>query len=154
MKRIIASIVVVMLTIPSLFAQETLRDVVKDYQRDNSEFSIFIPTFIIKVGIAFGDLEKEEREILKQIDDMRIVISENGFYKEDLVGLEEGIKSGKFTELMTVQEYDEKVRMIMHKKNKRCSEMLMLVESENETVMLLFDFKGEPDFKKFLALVN
>ena len=104
MKRIIASIVVVMLTIPSLFAQETLRDVVKDYQRDNSEFSIFIPTFIIKVGIAFGDLEKEEREILKQIDDMRIVISENGFYKEDLVGLEEGIKSGKFTELMTVQE--------------------------------------------------
>lgn len=154
MKRIIASIVIVMLTIPALFAQESLRDVVKDYQRHNSEFSIVIPTFLIKAGLAFGDLEDEEREILKQIDDMKIVISENRFYKEDLRSLEEGIKSGKFAELMIVQERDEKVRMILNKKNERRSELLMLVESDDETVMMLFNFKGEPDFKKFMAFVD
>lgn len=154
MKRILVTLIALMLTAPALLAQESLRDVVRDYQRHNSEFTIVIPTFLIKAGLAFGEMEEEERELLRQIDDMKIVISENRFYKDDLVGLEEGIKSGKFAELMTVQERDEKVRMILNKKNERRSEMLMLVESDDETIMMLFNFRGEPDFKKFMALVD
>jgi hypothetical protein len=30
----------------------------------------------------------------------------------------------------------------------------MLVESYNEKVLMLFDFHGEPDFKKFLSLAD
>ena len=44
--------------------------------------------------------------------------------------------------------------MIMNQKTKRKSEMLMLVESDDENVLMLFDFHGEPDLKKFMALTD
>ena len=56
--------------------QETLNDVVRDYQRNNSEFTLVIPSFLIKVGLAFGDMEDEEREVLEMIDDMKMFIYE------------------------------------------------------------------------------
>ena len=154
MKKIVIVLAIILLTIPNLFAQETLRDIVRDYQRNNSEFTIVIPTFLIKAGLAFGEMEDEEREVLQQIDDMKIVICEDNFSKYDFKSLEDGIKSGKFSELMTVNDHNETVRMIMHKKSERKSEMLMLVESDDETVLMLFNFKGEPDFKKFMALAD
>lgn len=154
MKKILAVIIVLMITAPALFAQETLKDVVRDYQNRNSEFTLVIPSFLIKVGLAFGDMEEEEREVLNMIDDMKIVICENSFRNNDFSMLEEGIRSGNFAEVMTVNDGGEKVRMIMNKKSKRRSEMLMLVESNDESVLMLFDFHGEPDFKKFLSFAD
>ncbi len=154
MKRIVAVLIVLMITAPAIIAQETLRDVVRDYQRSNSEFTLVIPSFLIKIGLAFGDMEEEEREVLEMIDDMKIVICENDFHKNDFSLLEEGIRSGNFAEVMTINDGGDKVRMIMNKKTKRKSEMLMLVESDDENVLMLFDFHGEPDFKKFISLAD
>ncbi len=154
MKRIVTVLIILLITTPALIAQETLKDVVRDYQRNNSEFTLVIPSFLIKVGLAFGDMEEEEREVLEMIDDMKIVICENKFHNNEFAALEEGIKSGNFAEVMTINDGDDKVRMIMNKKTKRRSEMLMLVESENENVLMLFNFHGEPDFKKFISLAD
>jgi len=154
MKRIVSILIVLIITAPALIAQETLSDVVKDFQRKNSEFTLVIPSFLIKVGLAFGDMEEEDREVLELIDDMKIVISENRFHKSDFSALEEGIKNGNFVEVMTVQERDEKIRMIMNQRAKRTSELLMLVESDDESVLMLFNFHGEPDFKKFISLAD
>ena len=154
MKRILTVLMILTLAISNIFAQESLRDVVKDYQNNNSEFSIVIPSFLIKMGAAFGDLDEEEREMLSQIHDMKIVISESHFHKGDFTLLEDGIKSGNFQEVLTVNDGGEKVRMIMNKKSNRKSEMLMLVESYNENILMLFDFHGEPDFKKLLSLAD
>lgn len=146
MKRIIAVIIILTIAIPALFAQETLREVVRDYQRTNSEFTMVIPSFLIKVGIAFGDMNEEEREVLELIDDMKIVICESRFAKNDFGHLEDGIRSGNFTELMTVKDQNETVRMVMNKKSQRKSEMLMVVESDDETVLMLFNFRGRTRF--------
>ncbi len=154
MKKILTVLIILMITAPALIAQETLKDVVRDYQRNNSEFSLVIPSFLIKVGLAFGDMEEEEREILKMIDDMKIVICENNFHKSDFSMLEEGIRIGNFAEVMTVNDGGDKIRMIMNKKTKRRSEMLMLVESDHENVLMLIDFHGEPDFSKFISLAH
>jgi hypothetical protein len=154
MKRIVSVLIILLVSIPTLFAQETLRDVVRDFQRNNSEFTLVIPSFLIKMGAAFGDMEEEEREVLEMIDDMKIVICENNFRKSDFSMLEDGIKSGNFAEVMTINDGGEKVRMIMNKRTKRRSEMLMLVESGHENVLMLFNFHGEPDFKKFLSLAD
>ncbi len=154
MKRIATVLIILLFTTPAIIAQETLRDVVRDYQNRNSEFTLVIPSFLIKVGLAFGDMEEEDREILEMIDDMKIVICENDFHKSDFSMLEDGIRSGNFAEVMTVNDGGEKVRMIMNKKSKRRSEMLMLVESDDENVLMLFDFHGEPDFSKFLSLAD
>ena len=154
MKRIVTILVILTLATSNIFAQESLRDVVKDYQNNNSEFSLVIPSFLIKMGAAFGDLDEEEREMLSQIHNMKIVISESHFHKSDFSLLEEGIKSGNFQEVLTVNDGGEKVRMIMHKKSSQKSEMLLLVESYNENVLLLFDFHGEPDFNKLLSLAD
>jgi hypothetical protein len=154
MKRIVSVLIILLVSIPTLFAQETLRDVVRDFQRNNSEFTLVIPSFLIKMGVAFGDMEEEEREVLEMIDDMKIVICENNFRKSDFSMLEDGIKSGNFAEVMTINDGGEKVRMIMNKRTKRRSEMLMLVESGHENVLMLFNFHGEPDFKKFLSLAD
>jgi len=154
MKRIVTILLVIILSTSGLFAQESLRDVVREFQRHNSEFTLVIPSFIIKLGLAYGDMEEEEREVLEMIDNMKIVISENHFHKVDLPLLEEGIKNGNFIEVMTVMERDESVRMIMNQKTKRKSEMLMLVESDDENVLMLFDFHGEADFSKFLSLAD
>lgn len=154
MKRIVTIMMVLVLTTITVSAQNTLSDVVRDYQRENSEFTLIIPTFLIKLGLAFGDLEEEEREVLKMIDDMKIVVSENRFGNNDFAMLDEGIRNGNFQEVMTVREQNETIRMIMNKKNKRKSEMLMLVESNDENVLMLFDFYGEPDLKKFMSLAD
>jgi len=154
MKRIATIFMISILAITSIKAQENLSDVVRDYQRKNSEFTLVIPSFLIKVGLAFGDMEEEDREVLEMIDDMKIVICENSFHKSDFTALEDGIKNGNFAEVMTVRDGDEKVRMIMNQKSKRKSEMLMLVESDDENVLMLFDFYGEPDFKKFICLAD
>ena len=154
MKRIVTILVVIIFTTSGIFAQNSLRDVVKDFQRHNSEFTIIIPSFLIKLGAAYGDMDEEEREVLEMIDNMKIVISENRFHKYDFTMLEEGIKNGNFLEVLTVRERDGTVRMVMNKKTERKSEMLMLVENDDENVLMLFDFRGEPDFNKFISLAN
>lgn len=92
MKRIVSILLVVILSTAGLAAQESLRDVVKEFQRNNSEFTLVIPSFLIKLGLAYGDMEDEEREVLKMIDNMKIVVSENHFRKADFSLLDEGIK--------------------------------------------------------------
>jgi hypothetical protein len=154
MKRILAVIIVIAISTSTIFAQETLRDVVKDYQNQNSEFTLVIPSFLLKMGLVFGDVDDDEREVLEHIDDMKIVICEKGFNKSDFTMLENGIKNGNFEELMTVNDGGDKVRMIINQKSKRKSEMLMLVEDGSENVLLLFDFHGEPDFAKFMSLAD
>jgi len=154
MKRIVTVLIVLILTAPALLAQESLRDVVRDYQNKNSEFTLVIPSFLIKVGLAFGEIEDEEREVLEMIDDMKIVICDNHFHKSDFMMLEEGINNGNFAEVMTVNDGNDKIRMIMNQRTKRKSEMLMLVESDDESVLMLFNFHGEPDFGKFLSLAD
>lgn len=138
----------------SLGYAQNLRDVVREYQDNNSEFTIVIPSFLFKMGLAFGDLEDDEKEVLQCIDNMKIVVSESNFKKGDFGLLDDGLKSGKFAEVMTVREKDETVRMIVNKRNKRKSELLMLVESDDENVLMLFGFHGEPDFSKFVCLVD
>lgn len=155
MKKLISVIIVIMLSAPVLFAQETLKEVVRDYQRNNSEYTFVIPSFLIKMGLAFGEMEDEEREVLEMIDDMKIVICENNFKKGDFSILDNGIKNGTFSELMTVNDGGDKVRMIMNQKSKQKSELLMIVEGvDNENVMMLFDFHGEPDFRKFISMTD
>lgn len=154
MKKIIVLMIVATFSITMLSAQETLREVVNDYQNNNSEFTLVIPSFLVKMGVRFGDLEDEEREVLENIDNMKIVISENNFEKSDFSLLERGIKNGTFSELMTIHEEDETIRMILNKKSESKSELLMLVEGENESVIMLIDFHGEPDFKNFVSLVD
>lgn len=153
MKKIVALLMVFGL-LSSVSLAQSLRDVVCEYQDNNSEMTIVIPSFLFKMGIAFGDLEEEEKEVLNCIDNMKIVVSESNFQNSDFGLLDEGLKSGKFAEVMTVREQDETVRMIVNKKNKRKSELLMLVESDDENVLMLFNFHGEPDFKKFACLVD
>lgn len=154
MKRIATVLIILLLTTPAIIAQESLRDVMRDYQNKNSEFTIVIPSFLIKAGLAFGEMDDEDREILEMIDNMKIVICENDFNTGDFELLEEGIKNGNFAEIMTVNDGGDNVRMIMNQKSKRKSEMLMVVESDDENVLMLFDFHGEPDFSKFLSLAD
>lgn len=154
MKKIIVVALVLFMSTGILTAQESLREVVKDYQNKNSEFTLVIPSFLVKMGVQFGDLEDDEREVLENIDNMKIVICEHGFNKSDFSLLEEGIRTGKFAELMTVNDGGDKVRMIINKKSERRSELLMLVESDDENVLLLMNFHGEPDFKKLACLVD
>ncbi len=154
MKKIVTILVILLFAISGVFAQETLRDVVKDYQKRNSEFTLVIPSFLLKMGLALGDISDEKREVIKQIDDMKIVICENDFHTSDFSMLEDGIKGGNFKELITVNSRDEKVRMVLNEKSKKRSELLMIVEEDNENVMILINFHGEPDFSKFLTLVD
>jgi len=154
MKKIAAILFLLMLITPSLMAQNTLKDVVRDYQRQNSEFTMVIPSFIFKMGLAFGDLEDEEREVLQQIDKMKIIISDKRFRNNEFILLVEGIKEGRFKEIMTVYDQKDKVRMVYHQKNDRKSELLMLVEDGTENVMILMNLHGEPDFSKFISLAD
>ena len=164
MKRLVTFIMLITLVTSSVFAQETLSSIVRDYQRHNSEFTFVIPTFLIKIGLVFGDmnnkdsevaiLNDKDREILEMLEDMKIVVSENPFNMNDFTALEDGIRNGDFVEVMRAQERDERVRMIMNHKSKNKSEMLMIVENNVENVLMLFDFYGEPDFKKFMALTD
>src|SRR6056297_3596064 len=153
MKKIAAILFLLMLITSSLMAQNTLKDVVRDYQRQNSEFTM-VPSFILKMGLAYGDLEDEEREVVKQIDKMKIIISDKGFKNNEFILLDEGIKEGRFKEIMTVYDQKDKVRMVYHQKNDRKSELLMLVEDGTENVMILMNLHGKPDFSKFISLAD
>lgn len=154
MKKIVTVLVLLILTTPALIAQNTLKDVVREFQQKNSEITMVIPSFIMKFGLAFGDLDDAEREAFKAIDNMKIVVSEKSFYNDDLSLLDDGLKGGKFIEVMTVHDHKNKVRMIVNQKNKRKSELLMLVEDGSENVMILMNLHGDPDFSKFISLAD
>jgi len=154
MKKIVSILVLLMLTTPVLMAQNTLKDVVREYQRKNSEFTMVIPSFILKTGLTYGDLEDEEREFLQQIDRIKIVVSDKGFRNNEFILLDNGIKEGRFKEIMTVYDQKDKVRMVYHQKNNRESELLMLVEDGTENVMILMNLHGEPDFSKLMVLAD
>ncbi|MDK2979088.1 MAG: hypothetical protein PWP52_1802 [Bacteroidales bacterium] len=124
MKKIVSILVLLILTTPVLMAQNTLKDVVREYQRKNSEFTMVIPSFILKTGLTYGDLEDEEREFLQQIDRIKIVVSDKGFRNNEFILLDNGIKEGRFKEIMTVYDQKDKVRMVYHQKNNRKSELL------------------------------
>ena len=68
--------------------------------------------------------------------------------------MDEGIKDGRFKEIMTVYDQKDKVRMVYHQKNDRKSELLMLVEDGTENVMILMNLHGKPDFSKFISLAD
>ncbi len=154
MKKIVSILVLLILTTPVLMAQNTLKDVVREYQRKNSEFTMVIPSFILKTGLTYGDLEDEEREFLQQIDRIKIVVSDKGFRNNEFILLDNGIKEGRFKEIMTVYDQKDKVRMVYHQKNNRKSELLMLVEDGTENVMILMNLHGEPDFSKLMVLAD
>lgn len=155
MKKIGIVLFILLITTTGIFAQETLKDAVRDYQKRNSEFTMAIPSFLIKAGLAFGDIDEEDREVLEMIDNMKIVISEKNFQRSDFPILENGIKNGTFAEIMTVNDGGEKVRVIMNKKSNQKSELLMIVEGDDdENVLMLFDFHGEPDFKKLISMTD
>ncbi|MFP4023039.1 MAG: DUF4252 domain-containing protein [Thiohalospira sp.] len=154
MKKIVTVLVLFMITAPALLAQESLREVVRDYQRKNREFTMVIPSFMFKMGLAYGDLEDDEKELLEQINKMKIVFAKNGFRNHDFQLLNEGVKNGNFNEILTVYDKKNLARMIIHEKNEKKSELLMLVEDGHESVMILMDLHGKPDFSKFISLAD
>ncbi|MEE4196688.1 MAG: DUF4252 domain-containing protein [Bacteroidales bacterium] len=154
MKKRLALFVLVLCIAPVLSAQESLKDVVREYQQKNSEFTMVVPRFLLKMGLAYGDLDEAERDVLKQIDHMKIVISDNGFFGDEMSMLDDGIKKGQFKEIMTVYDQKDKVRMVYNQKNERKSELLMLVEDGSEHVMILMNINGKPDFSKFMVLAD
>ncbi|QGY46909.1 DUF4252 domain-containing protein [Maribellus comscasis] len=114
------------------------------YRLKEGVTTITVPGWVIRMASRFGDLDKEEREILQSIDKVRVLTVEN----EDLnarINLHEEFYNGinrkrDYEELLVIHENDEDVTIFGKMDDNVIKEMVILVGGDDNVLVYL---KGE-----------
>jgi hypothetical protein len=118
------------------------------YRFKDGVTTITIPGWVIGMAANFGDMEKNERELLHSIDKVRVLVVED----EDLNGkinLHEEFstkinRNNDYEELMTVHDENESITILGKMNENVITEMVILVGGEDNALIYL---KGEIDPK-------
>lgn len=106
--------------------------------------SITVPGWLISLGAKFGDLSKEERELLDCVDKVKVLAIENddlnsriNLHKEFHLEIN---KNKEYEELLTVRDKNENVT-IFAKMDENVIEEIVILVGGDENVMVYL--KGE-----------
>ncbi|NQU88007.1 MAG: DUF4252 domain-containing protein [Mariniphaga sp.] len=129
--------------------------------------SITVPGFVVRLAAKIGDLEDEERELLRSIDKVKVLSVEDSYLNEEINLHAEFYqnmnKHGQYEELLNVQDDDESVTIFgkMGEDNETIKEMIVLVGGDDNALIYLkgrfkasmldkhIDFSDPGDFLSF-----
>jgi len=140
MKQYIIVIVCLFLS-TQLFAQKSsLNDFFQQYEDAEGFTSIKIPMAWIS-SLASKDLEAGEKEVLKQLNSLKILTYEaEGKNSRELTQyadeFEQVIKGLDFEDLLVIKKKGEDVRFKIREENGKVKELLMLVKDKTDLVCL------------------
>jgi hypothetical protein len=116
------------------------------YRFKHGVTTITIPGWVIGLAANFGDVEKNERELLHSIDKVRVLVVENedisgkiNLHKEFSTKIN---KKNDFDELMTVRDENEDITIYGKIDENVITEMVILVGGDNNALIYV---RGEID---------
>jgi hypothetical protein len=103
--------------------------------------SITVPGWVIRLASTFGDLEEEERDLLDNIDKVKVLTIEDNDLNARINLHEEfysKINADKsFEELLVIREQNENVTIFGKMENNTIREMVILVGGDDNTMVYL-----------------
>ena len=138
-----------------MFGQNTALDkFFNDYLEDPSFTVVNISPKMFQMisKLDIDDIDPEVNELINSLDRLKILVKENG---DGLTLFNEAhgkINKNEFEELMTIRDKDENVRIYVKDAGDIINELILLVGSHEEFVLL--DITGKIDLKTIGKLGN
>jgi len=153
--QLIKVIAIVLVMLPAMVMAQSEFDKLYDkYAGKDGVTSINIQPEMFKFLNSFdmsdsADDAKEAQNVMEQLSGLKLLVYEsvnektlNNFYKE----IKNSLPLNKYAELMTVDDSESHVKFLVKKEGKkRFSEMLMIVKSDDEVVVM--SMMGDLDMK-------
>jgi hypothetical protein len=122
----------------------------KEYKEDNN-------LFIYSSTLQMLNTEKnpEFADLVKDIDEIRVLnysTASRKFAADDIAALRNSLKEEKYTELMILNEKNNKIHLYGREKRGKTVGFVALVE--NPETFIIIDVDGNIDFNKFMQLKN
>jgi hypothetical protein len=139
MNKLLVLPVVVFLIFSSCEYESGVSEAFTKYRFKEGVTSITIPGWVIGLASNFGDLQKEERELLRCIDKVRILTIEDNdlnartnFHKEFYRSISQ---NPELEELLVVRDGDEQVTIFGKASEKSIDELLILVGGDDNAMI-------------------
>lgn len=148
MKRLLLLPVAILFLFSSCENDSGMSKAIAKYKFEDGVTSITVPGWVIGIASRWGDLENEERELLRSIDKVKILTIENielnarsNFHKEFYQSIS---KNPDLEELMVVRNKNEQVTIFGKTSEKSIDELLILVSGcDNAMVYIKGRIKPE-----------
>lgn len=135
MKKMLTLIAALFIVVAANQAQ-TLKGFYDKYHKDNRFEYVSVGKFVLNLGLIFGNLDKNDREILSSIKHINILTSNsttdpefsNTVYNE----FKSVISHGVFDQLVECRSQGEKVNVYFRSEKHKASDLLVVTKEKNE----------------------
>jgi len=153
MKKLILSLLILGAGL-TLFAQPTGFDrLYYQYKGEEGVVALKIPGFVMRIAGSIGDLDRQERELLRSLRSVTVLtIEEADLYPGVNFTEEIQLSSDHYQLLMEVHEEDEDVLIAAREKNGKIRDLIVVVGGD-ENVLVHVRGRMESDLLENLAEV-
>ena len=142
-----------MLSISGFSQVDAIAKYFSKYQEDTDFTVVYISPKMFEMisKLAEEEIEPEVQAIIRDLKGLRVLTTEKNpmrYYNE----VTETLNLKSYEELMTIRDGNSNVRFLIKSKNDLVEELLLLVGSEEEFVMI--SFVGKIDLEKISRLSN
>ncbi len=148
MKKLLLLPVAILFLFTSCESDNGMSKAVAKYRFKDGVTAITVPGWVIGIASRWGDLEKEERELLRSIDKVRILTiddnelnAKSNFHREFYQAISQ---NPDLEELMVVRSENEQVTIFGKASEKSIDELLILV-SGNDNAMIYVKGRIKPE---------
>lgn len=153
MKYLMLTCIMLMLSISGFSQVDAIAKYFSKYQEDTDFTVVYISPKMFEMisKLAEEEIEPEVQAIIRDLKGLRVLTTEKNpmrYYNE----VTETLNLKSYEELMTIRDGNSNVRFLIKSKNDLVEELLLLVGSEEEFVMI--SFVGKIDLEKISRLSN
>ncbi|UCH13964.1 MAG: DUF4252 domain-containing protein [Bacteroidales bacterium] len=141
MKRIIVFIVSAIIAI-NIQSQSPADKVFDKYSGMEGFTTVYITKYMFDLfkDVENGEVSDEMQEAISRLNSIKILASDDDPGTKTSINLYNEVMKNlpkeEYKELMVIKEKDEKVEFLIREKNKKIIELLLLVDSPDESVMI------------------
>lgn len=120
----------------------TVREFFQKYKHDHRAEHFRMGGLLLDVAVSFSN-DDQEKKILKKMKRLRLLSFEdnNPVTPGEYQKLLKGIRADKYSPLIKVRQGDETVNIMVQERNNYISEVLLIVNSKDEFVLLNLEGK-------------
>lgn len=155
MKRIVFFSMVFLFLFSSCEHKNEMGEAFSKYRYKDGVTSVTIPGWVISLVSRWGDLEKEERELLRGIDKVRVLTIEDhdlnersNFHREFYQSVS---RNPGMDEYLAVRTDEEQVTIFVKEDEKTIDELLILIGGDENTIVQI---KGKIKPEVLSDLIN
>lgn len=118
------------------FANDPVKDIMKKYKGEKGFISINISNGLLKLLSVLDD-DKDLQMLSNNFDGIKVLVNQRNPQSTNfLEELKSAINAGGYEEMVHVNETDEIVKILVKHNSERIEELLILVDSDDEDVIV------------------